>query len=80
MLTKTKNLGQAFELLKIMLDLDKTVTNDSILGFAIRNAIQQKRPATAVLDMIKSQAEDNIEAVKEIVTEPILKRILCTKY
>lgn len=77
---KLGNLTQAFEQFKILLDLDKNVKNNSILGFAIKNAIKNKRPAKEIILMIQSQSFDNYKIAEEIIGKELLKRISCIKY
>lgn len=60
-------------------ELDKYVTNSSILGYSIKNAIKRKRPTIDIIRMIKSQAEDNEVIAMDIVGESLLKRIQCIR-
>lgn len=74
--TNIKDLGKSFQKLKIILDLENKVSADTSFGFAILNAIENKKPVDEILIMIFEQYKDNSRIVTEIVGEKIMEKII----
>lgn len=54
------------------------VSDQNLFGFAIRHALNEKRPTSAIIEMIMDQYKDNPEMMADIVgyeTIQLIKRV-----
>lgn len=72
--TTLPNLPKSFRLLKIAIDLDTHVSEESILGHSIKQGMRKGR-IKEVIKMISDQAKDNLECIQNLVGHKTLTAI-----
>lgn len=76
-LSKLPNLSQKFTELKLILDLRTRANPHTILGQAIRNAIDGRNtPNGEILAYVKDQATDSPKTMSDCIGQELTERIL----
>lgn len=66
MICKTKDLSKAFEILKIMLDLETNLNLNSSFAQAIKFCIDKRQPPMEIFQMVKDQVNEGNRVDVEI--------------
>lgn len=74
-LTELPDIAKTFARLKIMLDLEEKVNENTLLGMSIKRGIMNKEKPSVIIQTIKDAARDNREAVLNVIPENLLNYI-----
>lgn len=76
-LQKLPNLAIKFEELRLILDLRTRANPHTMLGQAIRNAIEAKKtPTREILQYVQDQARDSFKTMADCIGTELTQRIL----
>lgn len=74
-LTELPDLAKTFARLKIMLDLEQQVNENTLLGMAIKRGIMNREKPSVIIQTIKDAARDNREGILNVIPEDLLDYI-----
>jgi hypothetical protein len=77
-MSKFVNMGQSFEMAKVMFDLyaHLDVSPRTILGIALKKAVSDKRPIDEIIQWVKEFTADNKPASEQVIGKELLEKIL----
>ncbi len=70
------DIARSLQRIKLVLDLEERANENTILGMAIKQAINDKQPASEVIKWVKSQAEDCPKVMADVIGEELTERII----
>lgn len=70
------DIARSLQKLKIVIDLRNKANENTFFGMAIIRAIDKKENPDLIIEMIKSQAKDNHDAVIDCIGLELTERIL----
>lgn len=76
--TTLPDLSESFRKMKLLIQLERDINTDTILGYALKLAFMDKTPPAEILATMKSWLEDNPKALQNVLEEPLLSDIIIT--